>query len=143
MFDKDYIKTILPHRDPFLFLDAAEPDGENGFTGYFTFKPDMPVFRGHFPGDPVVPGVLLIEALCQAGAFGLLSRPENKGMNALLTGVTNARFRAGVRPGDRLVMKVKQTALRLNVAYCDAEGYVGDTLAVKCRVSCAMVPRNA
>ena len=140
MHDKDCILSVLPHRDPFMFLDGAEITGEGEVTAHFTFTPDMPFFKGHFPSRPIVPGVLIIEALCQAGAFGLLSRPENKDMNALLTGVTNARFRAAVNPGDKLIMKVKQTAFKMNVAQCDAEAYVGDTLAAKCRISCALVP---
>ena len=97
------IMEIIPHRYPFLLIDTIEElePGVRG-VGRKCVSMNEPFFQGHFPGNPVMPGVLIIEALAQVGAVALLSQPEWKGRTAYFAGIDKARFRQKVVPGDRL-----------------------------------------
>lgn len=100
------IQEIIPHRHPFLlidFIDELEPGVRA--VGYKSVTFNEPQFNGHFPGQPVMPGVLMIEALAQVGAVAILSLPENKGKTAFFGGINNAKFRQMVLPGDRLKLE--------------------------------------
>ena len=102
------IEQILPHRHPFLLVDYIE-EMEPGVSavGYkcVTFHEDF--FRGHFPQEPVMPGVLIVEALAQTGAVAILSKPENKGKIAYFASINNAKFKNKVVPGDTLTLEVE------------------------------------
>jgi 3-hydroxyacyl-[acyl-carrier-protein] dehydratase len=140
MLDKQQIEAIIPHRDPFLLLDRVlefvpgeRVVAEKDLTG------DEDVFRGHFPGYPVFPGVLQIEALAQAGAVAALALPENRGKIALFAGIEKARFRRQVVPGDTLRLEIQLTKARPPLGKGEGRAFVGDQLACSAILTFAMV----
>ena len=136
---KEDIKKVIPQREPFLFVDEIVSVEGDTLTAAYTFKEGDRVFAGHFPGDPVVPGVLLVEALAQAGAYFLLSRPENAGKNAYLLKIGEAKFKNIVRPGERLTLRVEKGRVFMNTAECRAEALVDGKTAATCTLMCALV----
>lgn len=100
------IMDIIPHRYPFLMIDTIE-ELEPGVRalGKKCVSVNEPFFQGHFPGNPVMPGVLIVEALAQVGAVAILSQPEWKGKTAYFAGVDKVRFRQKVKPGDVLLLE--------------------------------------
>ena len=108
MLDINEIMKIIPQREPFLMIDKVEElnPGESCIA-YKNVCINEPHFRGHFPGQPIMPGVLIVEALAQTGAVAILSLPENKGKNALFGGIDKLRFKKQVVPGDTLKLEVK------------------------------------
>ena len=107
LLDINDIQKIIPHRYSFLLVDCVE-EMEPGVraVGYKNVTMNEPFFQGHFPQQPVMPGVLIIEALAQVGAIAVLSLPENKGKLAFFGGIKNAKFRKQVIPGDRLRLEI-------------------------------------
>ena len=108
MLSKEEIKQIIPQREPFLMIDEVEEyiPGEMA-TAYKYVKEDEWYFKGHFPGNPIMPGVLIVESLAQTGAVSILSLPENKNKNALFGGIDKMKFKKQVVPGDNLKLEVK------------------------------------
>lgn len=102
------IMEIIPHRHPFLLIDTIE-ELEPGIkaAGRKCVSYNEPFFAGHFPDEPVMPGVLIIEAMAQTGAVAILSKPENKGKTAYFAGIGNAKFKRKVLPGDILTLELE------------------------------------
>ena len=125
------IMEIIPHRPPFLLIDTIE-ELEPGVraTGRKCVSFNEPYFKGHFPGNPVMPGVLIIEALAQAGAVAILSEPEFKGKTAYFGAINSARFKRMVVPGDVLRLELEIIRRKGPVGIGAARAYVDDETAV-------------
>lgn len=119
------IMEIIPHRYPFLLIDKVEELNNNKIVATKNVTINEYFFQGHFPVEPVMPGVLIVEALAQSGAVALLNRDEFKGKIAYFTGINNVKFRKKVVPGDTLRLEVELTKVRgtfgigKGVAYVD------------------------
>ncbi|MGG3571758.1 3-hydroxyacyl-ACP dehydratase FabZ [Bacillus gobiensis] len=113
MLDIQQIKEIIPHRYPFLLVDRiTEIEEGKRAVGYKNVSANEEFFNGHFPDYPVMPGVLIVEALAQVGAVAMLIKEENKGRLAFFTGIDNCRFKKQVKPGDQLHLEVEMTRVR-------------------------------
>ena len=122
------ILNLLPHRYPFLLVDKILEQEENKIIGVKNVTINEPFFQGHFPGHPVMPGVLIIEAMAQVGGILMFSKDENKGKIPLFAGIDKARFKKPVRPGDQLKIKVEIIKMVKGIGKAKAEAYVDDNL---------------
>ena len=133
------IMEIIPHRQPFMLLDTIE-EVEAGVRAKakkcVTYN--EPFFAGHFPGEPVMPGVLIIEALAQAGAVAILSVPENKGKIAYFGGIENAKFKGKVVPGDVLILETEIIKSKGPIGVGSAKAYVNDKVVVSAQLTFAV-----
>lgn len=131
MLNTRQIMDIIPHRHPFLLVDRIE-ELEPGIraVGVKTVTYDEPYFSGHFPDEPVMPGVLQIEACAQVGAVAILSLDENKGKTAYFGGISSARFKRKVVPGDVLTMECEIIKRKGPVGVGKATAKVGDEIAL-------------
>ncbi len=137
--DSVQIQEILPHRYPFLMVDKIlECEPGVGAKGIKCVSANEMQFMGHFPGRPVMPGVLIIEALAQVGAVVLLTQPQNKGKIAFFGGIKNARFKKQVVPGDTLELDCKITAMRGFMGQGEGIATVNGQIAVKAEFSFAL-----
>jgi 3-hydroxyacyl-[acyl-carrier-protein] dehydratase len=133
------IEAILPHRDPFLLIDeVVELEPGSRVVARKRVREDEWYLKGHFPGRPIMPGVLMVEALAQAGAVLVLSQNENKGKLALFAGIDDVRFRRIVQPGDELTLMCDLTAVRGAVGRGKARALVGNELAVRATLTFAV-----
>ena len=129
-FGKAQIEEILPHRDPFLLLDEVlelEP-GSRVVARKVVTEADC---AGHFPGNPIMPGVKMVEALAQAGAVAVLVQEENRGKLALFAGIDDVRFKRVVRPGEELTLECLLETVRGPIGRGKARATVGGELAVR------------
>ncbi len=127
MLTNKEIQEILPHRYPFLLVDRIlEIEDGKKATGIKNVTANEPFFQGHFPGEPIMPGVLIVEAMAQVGAVALLSLPENKGKLGLFTGIENMKFKHTVTPGDTLTMTAEITGMRLNIGKAAVKAVLAD-----------------
>lgn len=128
------IERVLPHRDPFVWVSRilSCSFGEH-VEAELDVDPELPLFAGHFPGHPVLPGVILMEALAQAACYCVLGGVDNAGKLGFFAGIDGARFRRQVLPGDtvRLSVDIVKCGRRMAVAECRA--YVGEALAAEAR----------
>lgn len=140
MLDIKEIMKIIPQREPFLMIDKVEGlnPGES-CTAYKNVCINEPHFRGHFPGNPIMPGVLIVEALAQTGAVAILSLPENKGKNALFGGIDKLRFKKQVLPGDVLKLEVKIIKRKGPIGVGEATATVDGKVAAKGELTFAIV----
>lgn len=124
--DINQIKEILPHRYPFLLIDRVISIDGNKIIAIKNVTANENYFQGHFPIEPVMPGVLIIEALAQTGAVAILSKDEFKGKIAYFAGIDKAKFRRKVVPGDTLRLEVELTKLRGRAGVGYGIAYVDD-----------------
>lgn len=136
MLNINEIKEIIPHRTPFLLIDRVD-ELEVGVSATavknVTFNEYF--FQGHFPQEPVMPGVLIIEALAQTGAVAILSKEENKGKTAYFAGIDKAKFKKKVIPGDTLELSVEIIREKGPIGIGNAVAKVDGKVAVKCELS--------
>jgi 3-hydroxyacyl-[acyl-carrier-protein] dehydratase len=143
-FDIQEIMGILPHRYPFLLIDRiTEFEPKVRLQAIKNVTINEPFFQGHFPGVPIMPGVLVIEAMAQAGAVLMLSEMEDRESRlAVFTGIERAKFRRQVTPGDQLRIDVKVLAFKMRLGRMDAQAFVGDKLACEAVLTCQIVPKR-
>ena len=134
------VMEILKQRYPFLMVDRITDYDDTHVTGYKNVTINEPFFNGHFPGDPTMPGVMILESMGQVASvmLGLRLGKEQEGKIAFLAGIDGARFRKPVRPGDRLVTKAEFTKLRSSFAKVRAVAYVGDEVAAEAEFMCVV-----
>lgn len=140
MLNKEEIKKIIPQRDPFLMIDEVEDfiPGESAIA-YKNVNIEEWYFKGHFPCNPIMPGVLIAESLAQTGAVAILSVDENKGKNALFGGIDKMRFKRQVIPGDRLKLEVKIIKRKGPIGVGEAIASVDGKVAAKGELTFALV----
>lgn len=132
MLNTQEIMAIIPHRPPFLLVDRVlELEPGVRAVGEKLVSIGEPFFVGHFPGQPIMPGVLMVEALAQIGAVAALSLPENRGRLAFFAGIDRLRFRRMVRPGDVLRLEVTLDKLRRGIGKASAVASVEGQVAVE------------
>ncbi len=131
-FGRAQIEQILPHRDPFLLIDEViELDPGRRVVARRAVRAEDPWFAGHFPGRPVMPGVLIVEAMAQTGAIAVLFEEANRGKIAFFAGIDDCRFKRVVEPGDTLTLTCEIAELRGPIGRGKATAHVGDTLAAR------------
>ena len=135
LMNKEQIKEIIPHREPFLLVDEVlELEEGKRIVALKYVEASEYYFEGHFPQEKVMPGVLQIESLAQAGAIAILSMPEHKGKIAYFGGIKEAKFRQKVVPGDCLRLEVTLDRLRSSAGTGVAAAYVNDKVACRCEI---------
>jgi len=143
IFDIEKILEIMPHRYPFLLIDKVEVVSEDEVIGTKNVTFNEPFFQGHFPSDPIMPGVLIVESMVQAGGFLLLNKFEDpKKSNVYFTTINKAKFRNPVRPGDVLKHKVHLKAFRNNFCKLEGKSFVEDNLVAEGSFTAAIVERK-
>ncbi|MDC3416712.1 3-hydroxyacyl-ACP dehydratase FabZ [Aquibacillus salsiterrae] len=139
MFDIQKIKETIPHRYPFLLVDEiTEIEDDKRVVGKKNVTINEPFFQGHFPDYPVMPGVLIVEALAQVGAVVILNKEENKGKIGFLAGIDKCRFKRQVKPGDQLKLEVEIVRLKGPIGKGKATATVDGELACEAEIMFAI-----
>lgn len=132
MLQSQEIQEIIPHRYPFLLVDRIlELEEGKRAVGIKNVTSNDSFFQGHFPGHPIMPGVLIIEALAQVGTVAILMKPEYKGYLGLFAGLDDVKFKRQVIPGDQLRLEVELVKLRKTYGVARGVAYVGDEIAAE------------
>ena len=138
---RDVIEAVLPHRDPFVWVSRVlECEPGVSVKAELDVSPGLPLFEGHFPDYPVLPGVIIMEALAQAASFSILVAREAEGALGFFAGIDNAKFRNQVRPGDTLTLEatIVKSSRRLCVA--EVKASVGDTVCATATQKYVLAP---
>jgi 3-hydroxyacyl-[acyl-carrier-protein] dehydratase len=131
-FGRETIETIIPHREPFILLDRVlQLEPGKLVVAEYTVRADAWWFAGHFPQRPVMPGVLIVEAMAQTGAIAVLVEEANRGKIAFFAGIDDCRFKRIVEPGDVLTLTCEIDQVRGPIGRGKATAYVGDALATR------------
>ena len=125
------VLAAVPHAPPFRFIDEILELDDEHIVAAYRFPEDADYYRGHFPGNPIMPGVLMVEAMAQCGAVAVLSEEANRGKLALFAGIDDVRFKRLVRPGDELELVCELERLRGPVGRGKARASVDGELAVR------------
>jgi len=135
---------LLPHRYPFLLIDRiVDIDGDESATGIKNVTFNEPHFQGHFPGQPIMPGVLIIEAMAQvAGAITLKAADNGKPSHVYFLTIDNAKFRKPVVPGDRLELRVRKLKKRGNISRFACEAFVDGGIVAEAEVAAMIAPAS-
>jgi 3-hydroxyacyl-[acyl-carrier-protein] dehydratase len=138
------IQRILPHRYPFLLIDrVTDLTRKQRIVALKNVSANEPFFAGHFPGFPIMPGVLIVEAMAQAGGALLLTEiPDRAHKLMVFTGIERARFRRPVVPGDQLRIEVEVLAWRQTAVRMQGKAYVGEKMAAEAVITCQLVDRS-
>ena len=144
LFDKEKIKTILPHRKPFLFIDEIREIGEDYITGVKFVKKEEDYFEGHFPQEPVMPGVLQLETMAQAGGVLILSKEKNpENFLTFFMKIDNAKFKKKVVPGDNLIFRLNLISpIRRGLCHMHGKGFVNGQIVVEADLLAQISPKN-
>lgn len=143
MLDSKEIQAIIPHRFPFLLVDRIiELEEGKRAVGIKNVSANEPFFQGHFPGYPVMPGVLIMEALAQVGAVVLLKMPEYVGHLAFYAGLDEVKFKQQVVPGDQLRLEVELLKMKHGIGVAEGKAYVGEKLAAQGIMKFAVGPKQ-
>jgi UDP-3-O-[3-hydroxymyristoyl] N-acetylglucosamine deacetylase/3-hydroxyacyl-[acyl-carrier-protein] dehydratase len=143
VFDINAIQKILPHRYPFLLVDKITAFSENEIEGVKNVTFNEPYFTGHFPGNPVMPGVLQLEAMAQVGGILLLNKVENpENVWVYFLAINNARFKKMVIPGDVITFKLQLDGLKRNICKMTGKGYVDGKLVCEAELVAGLVDKN-
>jgi 3-hydroxyacyl-[acyl-carrier-protein] dehydratase len=139
------IMDFLPHRYPFLLIDRVlEFEAQKRIVVIKNVTMNEPFFQGHFPGHPIMPGVLVIEAMAQAGAVLMLSEMEDRHSKlAVFTGIEGAKFRRSITPGDQIRMEVDVVSFRSRAGKMAGKAFIDGKLACEATLTCMVVPRKA
>lgn len=138
IMDIQEIKSIIPHRYPFLLVDQILEHSDTKVTGKKNVTINEPFFQGHFPDYPVMPGVLIVEALAQVGAVAILNKEENKGKIGFLAGIDKCRFKRQVKPGDQLLLEVEIIRVKGPIGKGKAKATVDGELACEAEITFAV-----
>ena len=140
VLDINEIKKILPHRYPMLLVDRIlEVEPMKRAVGIKNITANEMQFLGHFPNEPIMPGVLLIEAMAQVGGVAMLYPEENRGLTPMFTGIDKVRFRHPVRPGDQVRMEVDIVKIKGKMGKVEGKAFVGDKLVASGEYMFALV----
>ena len=143
MLDAKQIMEIIPHRYPILMVDRIlEMEPGKRAVGIKNVSANEPVFQGHYPGMPIFPGVLMIEAMAQTGGVALMTLPELAGRVPLFAGIDEAKFKRPVFPGDQLRLEVEIIAMKRGLGIGAGKAFVGDELKCEAIIKFALVDKS-
>ena len=143
--DRAELETLLPHRDPFLLVDRIVERGESSLATEWHVREDLDVFRGHYPGNPLLPGVLIAEHVFQSGALLIYTGADSKddAGTPVLTRIEDARYKRVVRPGDTLSTSVTLEDALANARFCSAVVRCEGAVVARLKFTLALAPPSA